>query len=69
MDLFDSSLYVYQADNGSLTDLELLELIKTSVQTARSGGNLYFACDSLISGPGFSLVREPVAVEPEQPQE
>lgn len=62
MDLsfFDNSLYVYQANNGSLSDSELLGLVTTSVITLRIGQSLYFGAPDLMESTEFTLIREPL---------
>lgn len=57
---FANSLFVYKADDATLTDLQLLALTGTSVQTQRTRTELYFATYDEISGSGFNKVRDPI---------
>jgi len=62
MDLsfFDETYYVYQANDGTLTDLELLGLVTTSVNTLRIGESLFFGAPTFMESNEFTLVREPL---------
>lgn len=63
MEYFSNDLYVYQATDFSLTDLELLTLVGTSIQTLRVGDALYFGTSEPVSGSGYILIREPIVFD------
>ena len=57
---FDNSYYVYKANNGSLSDLELVSLVTTSISTLRMGDQLFFGAPQFMESSEFILVREPI---------
>jgi hypothetical protein len=62
-----NEFYVYRCTIPNISDIELLGLVGTSIQTLRVNGEVYFGVtDPLVDNPGYTLVREPV-VEPAQP--
>lgn len=58
--IFDNTFYVYEMIDNSLSDLELLDLIKTTIQICRTDSKLYFACIELLSGDSFILISSPL---------
>jgi hypothetical protein len=59
---FDDSYYIYRANNGSLSDLELLNFVTTSVITFRVGDTLYFGAPQFMESNEFILIRQPLVV-------
>jgi hypothetical protein len=61
MDYFSNEFYVYRVDSSSTTDMELLSLVGTSIQTLRVDDSLYFGVAEPVSVAGVTLIREPIA--------
>lgn len=56
-----NEFYVYRSESSDLTDIELLGIVGTSIQTIRTPTDLYFGViEPLATSSAYTLIREPI---------